>query len=305
MKSFCILEQGRFINDSLTLKKRELFTTEFSDFYRLNWYSDNDPNAFIIKKGIVWSEGRSFLYEKVPKKYEYYIFIDDDIDFDTSQQIDNIALKIKQLLDEYKPISATFFDPDRWKKNDKSFPRNISKQTYLSRKVFPIAGFDPQCFIFSKSFADVMFPIIYHGGSSTLRYSNWACYHLFPLKQMCFSEIQVTNTRDELRYNQAKKNYTSPTQIRWLFNKDIKDKSLIMNVHQSTAGAVDIRKSNLALFDKQVDRTPKEFTLEDLTKIYNIHNSDFVNRKSIIDISYIQRNKNNNKRSNKIRLNLF
>jgi hypothetical protein len=78
-KTFCILEQGKLINEPCTIEKRELFTTEFSDFYRLNWSTEDDPNAFITAKGVTWSEGRSLLYREVPKDYEYYIFIDDDV----------------------------------------------------------------------------------------------------------------------------------------------------------------------------------------------------------------------------------
>lgn len=294
MKKFCVLEQGRDLNNPLTMKKKDIFTTEFSNFYRLNWYTDEDPNAFLYQKGITWSEGRSLIYEKVPKIYDYYIVTDDDIDFQSSDPSVNIATKIAELLDEYNPISATFFDPDRWKKNDKSFPRAIDISEYLSRKVFPISIFDPQVFIFSKSFADVIFPIIYHGGSSTLRYANWACHHTYPFKQMCFSEVQVVNTRQELRKTQSKKkNYISPTEIRWLFNKDIKNKSLIMNVHQNQDSIADLRKSNLGIFNQEVDKIRKEFSLQDLANLYNISNIDFVYRKSIIDTDYIHKNNYN------------
>lgn len=64
------MEQGKLTDEPCTIEKRELFTTEFSDFYRLNWATEDDPNAFITAKGVTWSEGRSLLYREVPKDYE-------------------------------------------------------------------------------------------------------------------------------------------------------------------------------------------------------------------------------------------
>lgn len=279
MKSFCILEQGRSINDPLTLKNKDLFTTEFSDFYRLNWQNDDDPKAFITRQGIVWSEGRSLLYEKVPKIYDYYIFMDDDINF-SSDVTNDIPVKIKELLDEYKPIAGTFLDISCW-----SFPRSIDEKTYYSRKAFPVAGHDLQIQICSKSFADVIFPVWYHGANFSMWYSQWICNKLYPYKQMCFTEIQVSNTRKDEHQSQRKIQYTPGQKLLLNFNRDIKDKSLIMTPNLNT-----IKEKNILIFNGEVDKTEIEFTLSDLEKIYNINNPNFRNRKSIADKKYILEN---------------
>ena len=65
-KKFCILEQGKSVGDSMTKEHQDQFTTEDSDFYRLNWKQE-DPDALVVQPGICWSEGRSLLYEKIPK----------------------------------------------------------------------------------------------------------------------------------------------------------------------------------------------------------------------------------------------
>ena len=79
-KLFCILEQGSEKNLELTSKKKEIFDTKYSDFYRLNWKGDKeDKLADFFETNISWSEGRSLLYEKVKGKYDFYIFIDDDV----------------------------------------------------------------------------------------------------------------------------------------------------------------------------------------------------------------------------------
>lgn len=293
MKTFCILEQGGYINEPLTLKKKNLFTTEFSDFYRINWKTEGDPNAFVTQKGIVWSEGRSLLYEKIPKNYEYYIFVDDDMDFIAEDYIENIALKIKELLDEYKPISATFFDPARYDQGGSRawyYPPEISKKDYFAKKVFPIAGYDPQIQIYSKSFADIMLPVIYHGSEGIMRYSQWACYLLFPLKQICFTEIQAINTRHEPHQDSTKPQYSRINQIFWLFNRDVKRG--VPKINYSPTVFSDVRKNNLAVYYMAVDKTHIEFLLSDFAKIYDIESPNFRNRKSIVDEEYMNDIKN-------------
>ena len=76
MKTFCVLEQSGRDGDEITANHANIFNSEYSDFYRLNWKLDNDSYAQFFEKNISWSEGRSILYEKVPKYYSYYIFID-------------------------------------------------------------------------------------------------------------------------------------------------------------------------------------------------------------------------------------
>ncbi|MEQ9622186.1 hypothetical protein [Coleofasciculus chthonoplastes] len=284
MKSFCVLEQGCSINDPLTLKKKNLFTTEFSDFYRLNWKNDDDPNAFITKKGITWSEGRSLLYEKVPKNYEYYIFTDDDIEFKAINDVEDIPKKIKELLDEYKPISGTFFDRIKW-----NLPRSISQEVYLSKKAFPLAGYDLQTQILSRSFADVIFPVIYHGAEGTLWYSHWVCYILFPLKQICFTEIQGINTRhDGHLSDRENEQYYDGFDVTWLFNKDMKNDHLRMKRNPNKIKA-DIQKKTLAIFNQIPDKTKVKFSLGELEKIYDISNPAFYYRVSIADDMYMKR----------------
>jgi len=291
MKRFCILEQGCYINESLTLKKKALFNTEFSDFYRLNWQNpDQDPNSFIKddflkEKAIVWSEGRSLLYERVPKNYDYYIFVDDDIEFYSSGD-KNIAVQIKEFLDEYKPITGTFYDPDQ-----RNFALSgIDKETCISRKAFPIAVYDQQVQIFTKSFADLMFPAIYHGAIACMMYPQWLCYMLFPLKQICFSEVQVSNIRHKSDlihggsgYGAKAPQFYGPAELVWLFNRHVNDKYFF------DCSRKEIQRINRLIFPKDVDKTEIEFTVKDLEKIYNINNFDYLKRTALADNSYMKR----------------
>lgn len=277
-KTFCILEQGKVLNESITREKRRLFTTDFSDFYRLNWFHDQDENAFLTAKNITWSEGRSLLYEKVPKEYDYYIFIDDDITFCADQNI-YIPGKIKQLLEEYRPISGTFYCPTQW-----SFSRTgISHSSYRRRKVFPIFGYDMAAQIFAADFADVMFPAIYHGAHRTLWYPQWVCSQRFPTKQMAFSEIRVKGHRSGGHSKSKAKQHYEPTEVMYLFNRDVKKQSSVIKIKE------EVIDRNIAAFRWDVDKTPHAFQLSDLAAVYNINNPDFKCRASLASPQYMHR----------------
>lgn len=296
MKTFCILEQSGTINESITLKHKKLFSTDFCDFYRLNWKIDDDPHAFITRKKAIWTEGRNLLYEKVPKEYDYYIFIDDDVDFQSHNE-ENIAIQIKELLDEYKPIAGTFIDLNSW-----AFSRTkISESEFLSRPAFPVAGFDAQTHILSRSFAEVMLPIIYHGSHRPIWYTQWVCNQLFPYKQICFSGIQVSNTRHmpQENFHNAPRPFAEkpirsfgladlfdkssrPNEIMWLFNNKTKDKSFNFDIN-------DVVAKNKFIFSKEVEKENIEFSLSDFAKIYDINNPDYKQRVSVVDNKYMSR----------------
>lgn len=201
MKSFCILEQGGGIGAALTEKKKRLFNTPFSGFYRLNWKTTEDPDAFIKRKGIVWSEGRSLLYDQVPKDYEYYIFIDDDVDFYTVDGCadDQIATRIKDLLEKWKPLSGTFYDPDCW-----LLQGSLPFRESMEKEAFPIAAFDFQSFIMHRSLCEVMMPIWTHGSNASMRYVNYFMHLLAPNKQHCFTSVLAANTEHLLHESVAK-----------------------------------------------------------------------------------------------------
>jgi hypothetical protein len=268
-KTFCVLEQGNLVNEPATIKKKEMFTTEFSDFYRLNWAFDNDPNANFSAFGVTWSEGRSLLYERVPKIYDYYLFIDDDVNFHADLDVD-IPQKVKELLEEYNPLAATFYDPIQW-----GFTKTgPSVEEFLERRCFPIAGYDAESQIYSKSYADVIFPFIYHGAHRTDWYTQWVCYRTFPTKQMGFSEIRVSNSRSGGHSTKKKKQQYEPTEAVFLFNQNVKNKNSIFKTRDC------LIRSNIEVFDKEVDKRYIEFTLEHLSEVYNINNLDFKLRKA-------------------------
>lgn len=273
MKTFCILEQGHSINEPITLKKKEMFTTDFCDFYRLNWWRKDDPNAFCWQKNITWSEGRSILYELVPKHYEYFIFIDDDITFSAHPKVKTertIPELIRDLLLFYKPLSGTFYGGG-WHIKGLVKDYKIDRERLLAKEAFPIACFDLQTHIFSKSFADVMFPVIYHGSEGSMFYAHWACHRLYPGKQMCFTSVQISNTRHEPHQDNKLPQFIKRGENWSFFQKHCKDRGF--------PASRSIRMMlNFWVFDREIERKKIEFSVDDFNQVYNTVNSDYINR---------------------------
>lgn len=273
MKKFCILEQGNTVGEKLTTQKKALFSGSYCDFFRLNWCRNDDPQATFHKAGIVWSEGRSFLFKQVPKNYEYYIFIDDDVSFHCDQGID-LVKEICRLLDYYSPLAATFYTDLH--KGGWHFNRKRSRKDYLKRDAFPIAGFDLCAHVFSASFAKVMFPVTYHGSEKSMRYAQWACNQLYPLKQICFTTVRVKNNRGEPHQDYTNPQFNAPHKLIRLFNKHVR--------HSSPMPYDDVKSFkalNNIIFNSSCDSIPVEFKLSDLDTIYDTSNDYFKKRTAI------------------------
>ncbi len=277
MKKFCILEQGKYVHDPITIEHKNLFTTDFSDFYRLNWFTKDDPNAFIHEKSITWSEGRSLLYEKVPKLYEYYIFIDDDIKFHG----DDIAQTIRDELDENKPLSGTFYRirHDVWTFNHSL--RNMHKKE--NKRVWPLCLSDLDCMIFHKSFANVIFPIIHHGSGLSLHYAQYICHKLYPRKQIVMARVLVENTRGDPHQDKNLPQFEEGHTLVKKFIKYLKKVPLTEDCHILLQKGLDcdVIKRNTLLYSDIIDKEAITFSIQDLERIYDINNPFFKNRKSL------------------------
>lgn len=292
MKKFCVLEQGATVGDSVTLLHKRQFTTGVSDFYRLNWKNPNDENADIYVPNISPSEGRCVLYDYVPKNYEYYIFIDDDVDFKDGSifktcrpssnlslsHISDIAYRIAEILSEYNPICATFECP------------GASGMWHLQgvqsgKKVHPIAGFDGAVCIFSRSFAEVMLPAIYHGAAKAHWYATYTCHNLFPKKQLIFRNIKTKNSRSTGAVSEAEKKAANGDP---LYKKFTPPENIINKFEENLYTKQDfskwndlghVQQLNVRGYNLEPDKTKIDFDIYDLAKIYDINNKDFKNRK--------------------------
>lgn len=270
MKKFCVLEQGKTINDDFTLQHKRQFNTDISDFYRLNWKALDDLNAQVCMPDACWTEGRSVLYDHVNDDYEYYIFIDDDVLF----YGEDIAQKIALNLDEYKPITGTLGGPG-W---------HLSK-VHATAPVHPIACYDLCVHIFSKSFAQIMFPTIFHSSGKSMWYAMYSCYKLFPRKQLIFQNIVTHNSRTGPAEDKARsekgdpiyKNFVAVEDVISKFEKDLYFKGDY--IRWNDYGKQHITSLNAELANLEPDKRKVDFSIHDLAKIYDISNEDFKNRK--------------------------
>lgn len=271
-KLFCILEQGKYVNDPLTIKHKEVFNTSFSDFYRLNWYTSEDPNANWHASNITLSQGKNILYQNVPKIYKYYIFIDDDVDIQLENSaIDKVTVaeKLKCLLEKYNPLHATLYRRhNAWGSWHINSIRDLHNK--YRREAWPIYGFDLDCDIYHHSYINAVLPIKYHGCYKCLTYTQYICYKLHPEKQMMLSGLIVTNTRqsnhsNELSLPQSNDGFSLTVS----FLRDLKKCRLNENAHNILNNEYAIPSINAAIYLNVIDNDEIIFDKDRLKEILN------------------------------------
>lgn len=211
-KLFVVLEQGNKRNTPLSYEHKSQFSTDYCDWFRLNWKNDkNDANASFFGENIVWSEGRSLLYENVKDRYEYYIFIDDDVKF-ISKTSNSVAMELKMFFEKYRPLTGTF-NGDNWAWD--SFKTKAETDT---RDVFPIMGHDLCCHYFQADFAEQMFPVYFHGSTGSMWYAQFIGHILYPEKCLVSNTIRVKNTQHLPHSDETKMSYNDPISVTRLFS---------------------------------------------------------------------------------------
>lgn len=209
-KLFCILEQGSDKNLELTSKKKEIFDTKYSDFYRLNWKGDRDDMlADFFETNISWSEGRSLLYEKTKGKYDFYIFIDDDVSINSTNGY-HPSRNIKDNLLRYKPLHGSILN-NTWP--ELKFPKK--------EKLIGMQGGDLSIQIFRSDFAKYMFPTWLHGSGKSMWYAQFIAYILFPKSSIYLNNLTAENTRTASHCDTKLSTYNNPDFICKFFEDKI------------------------------------------------------------------------------------
>jgi len=102
-KRFCILQvTPRDPNEN----HRKMFSNENCDFYFVTHDYENS-NALKFCPNTVWSETRNILVELVPKKYDYYGFIDHDYILKTRGDLNPCEQILEDL--EWNPAVLTYY----------------------------------------------------------------------------------------------------------------------------------------------------------------------------------------------------
>lgn len=216
-KLFVVLEQGNKCNTMLSYEHKKQFDTDYCDWFRLNWKNDKqDTNASLFGENIVWSEGRSLLYEKVKGQYEYYIFIDDDVKF-MSKTSNGVAMEMKIFFEKYNPLTGTVFG-DNW-----AWDSYKSQIEIDNKDAFPIMGHDLCCHYFQADFAEHIFPVYFHGSGRCMWYAQFIGHVLYPKKCLVANTVYIKNTEHLPHSDQSKISYNNPTSVTMKFSNIIKD----------------------------------------------------------------------------------
>lgn len=278
-KLYCILEQSGEKPNEETFARKQTFLTDFSDYLRINWKTPDDELSSGFYPGITWSEGRSMLYEFVRGKYEYVIFMDDDIRFEETEK--DIAQLIAEDLETYSPLSGTFYDRSDW-----TF-KYIDPEKARAKPCFPVYAFDLQTFIMKDAFASKMMPVPFHGFDKSMWYIQYVASELWPEKQLAFTRPEVRNTRHVLHINDKKG--THPLHgdfLFWRFSK------VAANNHKipPKLDQRQLQKLNETTFENSVSSDLIDPSDEKLESILKMGHEDLNRRTPIINYTYSLRN---------------
>lgn len=184
--NIAILVQTGLLNKNKTISY--LKNTFKEDFYLLNWKVGSKDTwhncGHHFDLGVSWSKGREHLYTvaKSNKEYDYYLFLDDDIEFYTDIKFS--LNSIFDLLKVNKPHLLTV-QSDCWQ--DKF---SLS----LNRKFNYIFISDLQFMILSKELLSKNFPFNYDGGWGTM----WPFFNdsrfgfMYAIR---LNQVKIINTR--------------------------------------------------------------------------------------------------------------
>lgn len=260
-KLFVVLEQGNKRNTPLSYEHKSQFSRDYCDWFRLNWKNDkNDTNATFYGENIVWSEGRSLLYEKVRGQYEYYIFIDDDVQF-ISKTSNDVAMELKIFFEKYRPLTGTVFG-DNWAWD------SYKSQVELDNKdVFPIMGHDLCCHYFQDDFADLIFPVYFHGSGRCMWYAQFIGYTLYPEKCLVANTIYIKNTEHLPHCDRSNISYNDPKSVTRQFSNILKDENIRKEFNRWNDVTYVIEKNKQVYTNVSVENSKVLFTKEILDSI--------------------------------------
>ena len=279
-KLFCVLEQSCYEDFELSKYHKQIFTKDFCDFYRLNWKIKDKMSNF-FEKNITKSEGLSLLDKKIPKNYEYYIFMDDDVIFKSGQKIKinkkdyfDASYLIKNFLEKYNPLVGSLF-----RKNS-----GYCNCVKTDKEYYNYLGQDSDLLIMHKSVANELLPITFHSSVKYFNFVNYLCHILYPEKQIRANNIEYENTRHIFSNSYQFKNKYSFSQSglyilskynSLLYNQD----NIFIKIRYNKS---DYILKNIKISKKIVPSKKKIFfRKKDLERVLNTNNIEFKNRSAI------------------------
>jgi hypothetical protein len=221
--------------------------TDISPFYK-EFFKGHDlffitfktpnPNAIGFFPKSTWSDGRNALWEKVKDKYDYYVFLDDDISFFSLEPVVMasalassawLTMRRKSLREAYEPATSSRFigqllhylkeyKPEVAAVMDKGGDafgdlalRAMRKNSFVMR----LGYFDAQFTVFSNYAATKLLPYdtkVSGWWSSQIPIYLYA-YHVFGARAITLTELAVQNTNPNGAYRPGYDGYQDCTQM--------------------------------------------------------------------------------------------
>ena len=254
------------------LHKRMFENNELCDFFYVTFKKEikNNNNCLGFFPNTVWGETRQKLYELVPKNYDYYCFMDDDIIFKSATTLNFL----EQLLIDLKKTKSIVLTP--YYQNEQHqcvapYVPTYSKGSYFLRYFTNVC-----CKVYHKEYLDYFFPInLKFGGTYDSALFLGLLELLFMNKIICSHNIISINPPDtRANYQNSKKDHDNAF-LMW--RNQFKQEQFKNNNHEY------LRNKFLSLYKTPIN----EEKLNEKSEI----NLDFFNENSMFITRYNNLNK--------------
>ena len=301
-KRFCVLQVTP--KDPNPEHVKLFHNREHSDFYFVTFDEEN-PDAIKFCPNTIWSQTRNTLAELVPKKYDYYFFMDYDMGLEPQGELDAYEQTLKDL--ESNPAVLTFY-PGRGIDNPIAQDLNFLRSRDYSCIPFTHNGIK----IVHKSLLQWFFPMFIKHRTDTD-----AC-HMFNIQEIPFLRNVVcshkivhhnnpTDSKDTQTYN-SEGGYTKyQMDEMWKSILPAFKKKKLLNIDENISVDVNydslkIKNFFVSLFEKNsfdIIKNPDDvdyFDLDKISKFFDLNDERFVN----VHLSLEEKQINFSDESNKI-----
>ena len=200
MKKLVVVEQGKYINHEITLKKHSQLKNAGIDMVRFNWFADDDPLADYSPKDVGgeivrWSQGRDFLVSKVIDKYDFILYTDEDTYLESYGSALNPWETLSSFLEEWNPIAVNVHTSNIWCKDERILERIKQGIPCIVRK------HDACNVVLRNDIAKLLHPIEFHGSDGVTHYQQFLCHKLRKKHYLCPPFLLAINGIEEQHYH--------------------------------------------------------------------------------------------------------
>jgi hypothetical protein len=247
------------------------------DFYFVTFKKKNS-NAIDFLPNSTWSDGRNRLWQEVRNKYDYYLFVDDDLIFYKAKhtkialfQRINQKLNRKNIIGSYKKCSSDFFFDklNYWIKNyqpEVLTVKNLnnlhnqfldSNALYHNQFIRRVGWFDAQFTLFSNYAAEHLLPYdtSFSGWASAQILIYLISYNIFQEKAISTIDIAVNNTFHTGAYvEDYRSNLDCKNMIEYLEKYNVAKKS---DLYDASTNHVNLFYGKENILDTIIDKNKK------------------------------------------------